>query len=115
MSDNDRERELQHRLEALTADLNALHGAANKDKAADERIEAHAKSTGQALSLGFRVLAEFVSAILVGGLIGWQIDNWFHSTPAGLIVFLALGTAAGMWNVYRLAAGPALRPPNSKN
>jgi ATP synthase protein I len=105
MSDNDSERELNQRLEALTADLNALH----KGKESDERNEAHAQSTGQAMSLGFRVLAEFVSGILVGGLIGWQIDVWFNTTPAGLIVFLALGTAAGMWNVYRLAAGPSVR------
>lgn len=109
MSDNGSERELNQRLEALTADLKALHGAASARSKTEEGLEAHAQSTGRALSLGFRVLAEFVSGILVGGLIGWQIDNWFNSTPIGLIMFLTLGTAAGLWNVYRLAAGPTSR------
>ena len=56
------------------------------------------------MSLGFRVLAEFVAGVVVGGFIGWQIDTWLGTTPFGLIVFLMLGTAAGFWNVYKIAA-----------
>ena len=44
-----------------------------------------------------------VAAVAVGGLIGWQCDRWFHTSPFLLILFLALGTAAGFWTVYRLA------------
>lgn len=61
---------------------------------------------GQAMSLGFRVMSEFVAAVVVGGFIGWAIDRWLGISPAGLIVFLALGTAAGFWNVYRIAMQP---------
>ena len=59
-----------------------------------------------AMSLGARVLTEFVAGVAVGAVIGWQLDKWLHTSPILLIVFLALGTAAGFWNVYRIAAKP---------
>ncbi len=62
---------------------------------------------GQAVSLGFRVMSEFVAAVVVGGFIGWAIDRWVGTSPGFLIAFIALGTAAGFWSVYRIAAGPS--------
>ena len=47
--------------------------------------------------------------LIVGGFLGWQIDLWLDTGPIGLIVFLALGTAAGFWNVYKLAASTTTR------
>ena len=58
------------------------------------------------MSLGFRVLAEFVAATVVGALIGWQLDAWIGTSPFLLILFLGFGVAAGFWNVYRLAVAP---------
>ncbi len=69
------------------------------------------KSLGGAMSLGFRVLTEFVAGVAVGTLIGWQLDVWLKTSPVFLIVFLTLGTAAGFWNVYRIAAKPTARGP----
>ncbi|PNG27843.1 AtpZ/AtpI family protein [Methylocella silvestris] len=92
---------LRARLDRLSADL----GAAN-DKPApggDEGSAPEVGSIGTAMSLGFRVLAEFVSAVVVGALLGWQLDKWIGTTPLFLLVFLLLGTAAGFWNVYRIA------------
>jgi len=63
-------------------------------------------NVGQAMTLGFRVMSEFVAAIIVGAVLGWQFDTWLGTAPALLIVFLALGTAAGFWNVYRIATRP---------
>ena len=63
-------------------------------------------SLASAMGLGARVLTEFVAGIAVGALIGWQLDKWLHTSPILLIVFLALGTGAGFWNVYRIAAKP---------
>jgi ATP synthase protein I len=67
-------------------------------------------SLGGAMSLGFRVLSEFVAAVIVGAFIGWQLDIWLGTTPAFLLVFLMFGTAAGFWNVYRIA----VKPPGSR-
>ena len=68
---------------------------------------------GQAMSLGFRVMSEFVAAVVVGGFIGWMIDRGLGTSPAALIVFLGLGTAAGFWSVYRIAMRPTAASPGS--
>ncbi len=56
---------------------------------------------GQALRIGL----EMVSAVIVGFIIGWLLDNWLGTNPWLKIVFILLGAAAGMLNVYRLASG----------
>jgi ATP synthase protein I len=63
-------------------------------------------SIGSAMSLGFRVLTEFVAAVVVGALIGWQIDVWTGTAPIFLLLFLVLGTVAGFVNIYRIATKP---------
>lgn len=79
----------------------------NKGPAAERSAPTEDKTLASAMGLGARVLTEFVAGIAVGALIGWQLDKWLHTSPLLLIVFLALGTAAGFWNVYRIAAKPA--------
>ncbi|MFZ0557773.1 MAG: AtpZ/AtpI family protein [Methylovirgula sp.] len=59
-----------------------------------------------AANLGFRALVEFVTAIVVAPLIGWQIDTWLRTGPIFLIIFLMLGMAGGLMNVYRIAVRP---------
>ena len=98
---------LHARLSRLSTSLDARE-AADADTA---RSEGGDKSLGGAMSLGVRVLTEFVAGVAVGTLIGWQLDVWFKTSPIFLIVFLTLGTAAGFWNVYRLAAKPTGRGP----
>ena len=101
------DRDLKARLEKLSA---SLEGKRNDPQgAAQGESEANVTRTGQAMSLGFRVLAEFVAGVIVGGFIGWQADIWLGTTPFGLVVFLVLGTVAGFWNVYKLAATPTSR------
>ena len=96
---------LQSRLDHLGKALDAERGASQK--AGEDR---HTQSTGSAMNLGFRVLTEFVAAVVVGALLGWQLDVWLGTAPICLIVLLALGTAAGFWNVYRIAAAPPGKP-----
>ena len=60
---------------------------------------------GGALGLAFRVSVEIVSAVAIGVCIGWLLDSWLGTTPWLLVVFIVLGFAAGIMNVYRLAAG----------
>ncbi len=95
---------------AMRARLKDLSGALDGHRKAAETQQPGGFSApngmGQAMSLGFRVMSEFVAAVVVGGFIGWVIDRWLGISPAALIVFLALGTAAGFWNVYRIAMQP---------
>lgn len=60
---------------------------------------------GSALGLAFRVAVELVSALAVGLGIGWLLDFWLDTRPWLMIVFIVLGGAAGVLNVYRMASG----------
>ena len=94
---------LQARLASLSnaLEVRQREAAAGESNAADLASQ----SLGKAINLGFRVLTEFAAAIVVGAVIGWQLDVWFRTKPLFLILFIGLGTAAGFVNVYRLAAG----------
>ena len=58
-----------------------------------------------ALGIGLRVGMELVCALVVAVGIGWALDRWLGTRPAFLVVFVLLGGAAGMMNVWRLV-GP---------
>ncbi|NQV43830.1 MAG: AtpZ/AtpI family protein [Rhodospirillales bacterium] len=60
---------------------------------------------GNALGLAFRVSVELVSALAVGLGIGWLLDEWLDTRPWLMLVFLLIGGAAGILNVYRMAKG----------
>ena len=45
-----------------------------------------------------------VSALLVGVAIGWGLDRVFGTRPILLAVFVLLGGAAGVLNVWRVFA-----------
>ncbi len=48
-----------------------------------------------------RLAVEMVSALFVGAGMGWLLDEWLGTKPWLLLVFLLLGAAGGMLNVYR--------------
>jgi len=99
--------DLQARLEKLSHKLDT-----RRDELSDEdrrNAEAGDSSLSRATTLGFQALIEFVTAIVVGPLIGWQIDSWFSTKPIFFIIFLFLGMAAGLMNVYRIAVRPTGR------
>lgn len=95
---------------ALRARLANLSASLDADKPQlEDKSPAEDLALSGAMSLGFRVLTEFVAGVGIGALIGWKLDEWLHTSPVLLIVFLTFGTAAGFWNVYRLAAKPSER------
>jgi ATP synthase protein I len=66
------------------------------------------KSTGglnSALGASFRIGLELVVAVVVGLGVGWAIDRTLGTRPWAMIVFVLLGIAAGMLNVYRAMTG----------
>ena len=100
------DRDLQERLQKLSRDLGKAESRDPSSGAgsgpSEEMLQARAK--------GFRILGEFVAAIIAGLVIGYAIDRVAGTGPAFLIVFLILGTAAGFYNIYRAAAPPGARP-----
>ncbi len=108
--DPDDDAALRARLRDLSGALDDHRKAAGMPRPAPGGLQAP-NGMGQAMSLGFRVMSEFVAAVVVGGFIGWMIDRGLGTSPAALIVFLGLGTAAGFWSVYRIAMRPTGASP----
>lgn len=71
--------------------------------------------------IAFRFAAELVSALIVGGAVGWGLD-WlfghfgFHTRPFFLLLMFLLGAAAGIRNVMRAAKeiNESIRTPDDK-
>jgi ATP synthase protein I len=114
--DESREREsddLRARLDKLSNALDAqrdAHRSSGTSNLGQEGDGPSSASMGNAMGLAFRVLSEFVAAVIVGAFIGWWIDRVAGTTPAFVVVFLLMGAAAGFWNVYRIA----MKPPSSE-
>ena len=108
------DRALKARLEKLSGALDVQRQQAEAQKA-QERAVVPGGETGKAMSLGFRVLSEFVAGVIAGGVLGWLLDKWFSTLPLFLLVFGALGTAAGFMNVYRIASRPTTPAPGDKD
>jgi ATP synthase protein I len=66
--------------------------------------EADAAAGPTALGIGLRVGIELVSALVVAVAIGWALDRWLHTLPLFLVLFILLGGAAGILNVWRVMA-----------
>ncbi|MDE2364376.1 MAG: AtpZ/AtpI family protein [Hyphomicrobiales bacterium] len=94
--------ELRARLDALAGRI-ADASEPSKEPQVETPVDG---AMGSAIGVGMRAMGEFVGAVGVGAVIGWQLDEWLHSSPAALLIFLALGTAAGFYNVYRVASKP---------
>ena len=108
-ADRDMGREAEHDDTSLNARLAKLSEALDKRQATSEPSDDGGESSRQSVSaanLGFRALVEFVTAVVVAPLIGWQIDAWLKTGQIFLIVLLILGMVGGLVNVYRIAVGP---------
>ncbi|MDQ2804737.1 MAG: AtpZ/AtpI family protein [Pseudomonadota bacterium] len=63
------------------------------------------------LGTGLRVAIELVCALLVACAAGWGLDRLLGTKPIFLILFVPLGGAAGVLNVWRTFA-PGREPGN---
>ena len=63
------------------------------------------EKNGQKSSLGvaFKMSTELVSAVAVGTIIGFILDNWFGTKPWFIIILFFLGSIAGIYNVIKTA------------
>lgn len=84
------------------ARLRAARGASPKeDGDGPRRAGAGASGLGVAMRIG----VELVTTVLVGVGIGWALDTWLGTAPWLMVLFLFLGGAAGVMNVYRVVKG----------
>jgi ATP synthase protein I len=95
----DRDESLEKRRAQLGAELAGRRAAEGESELGDARAKASRQGFSQALKLS----SEFVSAIIVGAILGYLLDRLIGTTPWGMIVFLLLGFCAGVLNVLRMA------------
>jgi len=57
------------------------------------------------LGLGMRFGVEMVVALGMGLGVGWLVDYGLGTKPWGMVLFLVLGAAAGIMNVWRALTG----------
>lgn len=77
---------------------------------ADAAQEMKASETRKGMALGVKLSSEFISAIIVGALLGYLIDHFAGTSPWGMIFFLLIGFCAGVLNVLRSTGVVAKAP-----
>lgn len=94
---NDDEQKLSS-LEARIKDLDARYKA---------RFEPSVKKdiTSGSKATGMRIMTEMIANPLVGGAIGYGLDQLAGTEPWLFLVFLLSGIGAAFMNVYRLTQG----------
>lgn len=90
----------EHRpsLEDVDARLKQARRTSRLKSSADETRAQHSSNLGQ----GMRVALELLASLLVGGGLGWFLDDAFGTKPWLFLVFLLLGLAAGFRSVHHI-------------
>ena len=70
-------------------------------------------SQGNAMARGFKISAELIGGVVVGGGLGWMLDKWLGTFPWLFILFFLLGSAAGILNIVRQAQREVTPPAPS--
>ncbi|TCL75844.1 AtpZ/AtpI family protein [Rhizobium sp. BK251] len=102
---DDREESLEERSKRLGAELASKRNETAGDEATEARAEVSRKGYAQAMKLS----SEFISAIVVGAILGYLFDRFVGTAPWGMIILLLLGFCAGVLNVLR-SAGKVSNP-----
>ena len=105
---DENDRALAERLESLDRRLEAV-----VERKAGEQREEKAPQDNSGLGQALRLSGEFTAGVIVGGGFGWAFDRWIGSSPWGMILFLMLGFAAGVYNVVRVAG--LMKPASSSS
>lgn len=95
------------RIAALDRRLAAARGAGTAPAPSTRRDEY------TAASMAWRMVIELVTAIVIGGAMGWGLDTLFGTMPLFLIVFVMFGLAAGVRLMLRTAAEMQRQPPGA--
>lgn len=87
-----------------------LRSAQARQEAAAPKSAVGSNGSPSPMGVGVRVGVELVSALAVGLAIGWGLDWLLGTKPWMLALFVLLGGAAGVANVWRLMLPHKTRP-----
>ncbi len=77
--------------------LKIAKSKSDKDKKSEK------ENKGSSMGSAFKMSTELVSAVAVGTIIGFILDNWFGTKPWLILIFFFIGVVAGIMNVIRSA------------
>ena len=104
---HDSPRNLNSRLHHLSKNLEKhLDKNSENDKKEGTPLN-NLQKTHKNMALGMRVFLDMVSALAVGGGIGWFLDGFLATRPFLFILFLLFGFLAGLLNVQRFTRNVA--------
>lgn len=92
-----------HSLEDLDARLRAAREAEKGKRGKHGRADG--KGNMEGIGFAMRIGTELLAALAVSVGIGLLLDKWLGTAPLMIILFVFLGGAAGITNVYRLTRG----------
>ena len=93
-----REEDLEERRRRLAAELAVRDGKVRDE----ERADINADETRKGYGMAMKISSEFISAVIVGAILGYLFDHFVGTSPWGMIVMLLLGFCAGVLNVMRV-------------
>ena len=73
-----------------------------KNKAKSRKSSKNEESSSN-MGTAFKMSTELVSAVAVGTIIGFILDNWFGTKPWLILIFFFVGVIAGILNVIKSA------------
>jgi ATP synthase protein I len=103
---DDRGDGLDERRKRLSADL----AGRKAEDAAEAKRDAQSEESRKGMALGLKISSEFISAVAVGGILGYLLDRFAGTSPWGMIILVLLGFGAGVLNVLR-SVGMVAQPP----
>ena len=74
-----------------------------KNKIKSRKSAKSNESSSSSMGSAFKMSTELVSAVVVGTIIGFILDNWFGTKPWLILIFFLIGVIAGIINVIRSA------------
>jgi ATP synthase protein I len=91
----------KRRVEEIEAQLKAVRATVDKPRAAGAAGSASSGMSHRQTSIAYRVMADMIAGLLVGGVLGYWLDRWMGWAPYALVVGLLVGFAAGANNAWR--------------
>ena len=73
-----------------------------KDRISKKNLSKKAETKSN-IGTAFKMSTELVSAVAVGTIIGFILDNWFGTKPWLILIFFFVGVVAGIMNVIKSA------------
>ena len=84
-------------------DLPSLEALEQKIAKAKPREGDDASEMPSYVGYATRFTTDLIGGLLVGALVGYGVDYWFHTNPWFMLVGICLGLAAGIRNMMRTA------------